>query len=63
MTKRSYKIDTIAAIIAAMVLVIYTHAMTIKCPTLTCSGESETEDHLQDNICFQHDGGNPTLKQ
>ena len=46
MTKRSYKLDTIAAMMAAMVLVIYTHAMKIQCPTLTCSGFSEEEEHL-----------------
>lgn len=35
--------------------------MKIDCPTLMCKGDtSEDEPHLQDNICFQHDGGNPT---
>lgn len=45
-----------------MALVLYSEAMNIKCPTLQCRGMGEDEEHLADNICFQHDGGNPTLR-
>ena len=56
--------DAIATVILVMAFTIYTQieGMEITCPTLVCRGDNFDEEHLQDNICFQHDGGNPTLE-